>query len=366
MKQQKPCVMIAAGGTGGHIFPALTVADVLRDQGVDVVWLGAPGRLEEKIVPQYGYPVEYIDIGALRGKGWQTLCSAPLRIAQATWQAKKLMQQYNPKLLLAMGGYVTGPAGIAARLHGMPLLIHEQNAFAGMTNKILQRFSTETFAAYDGALTGDHVKTIGNPVRSAFVQLAQQKQAQSLSDSRPLNVLVLGGSQGASAINKAIYEMVAEQVSADTLPIDLLHQCGEREYSHYQQVYAELPQSTLKHRVVPFIDNIEEAYLWADFVIARAGAMTVAELCCVGLPALYIPFPQAVDDHQTYNCRPVVAAGGAFILPQADLTTDKLVATITQLAQNRDTLRSMSSKARGYAKPAAGDDLAAACMRYVQ
>ena len=360
---KKNCMMIAAGGTGGHIFPALSVAERLRDQGVEVIWLGSPGRMEEKIVPNYHFPIEYVDIGALRGKDFKTLCAAPFNIVKATFQVKKLIKQYQPKVILGMGGYVTGPAGVAAKISNIPFIIHEQNAFAGFTNKLLQYVSTTTFAAYDHALSGTAVKVIGNPVRESLSTMQPPKE-RFANRSGPLRLLVLGGSQGATAINAVILE-VMQLVKSSGLPVELIQQTGSHEYEKYWQAYQKMPGFLDHHTVTAFIDDMDFAYNWADFVIARAGAMTVAEVCAVGLGALYIPFPQAVDDHQTYNCRPVVEIGGAIVIQQKELTSKAVYDKLQQLANNRDTLLSMAIKAKAFSKPDAGKKLADACAEFL-
>lgn len=297
-------IMIMAGGTGGHLFPALAVADYLRERGVEVRWLGARGGMESRLVPKHDFAIDYISISGLRGKGLLGWLLAPYKINLAIMQALRLMLKFKPDAVLGMGGFVTGPGGVAAFLMGKPLIIHEQNAIAGLTNRLLSKLADHVLQAFPYALKMKNVKTVGNPIRESICNVKSTIDMQNFE--QPMRLLVVGGSLGAQALNETIPQALA-QMDAANRP-EVRHQCGERHLDDAKTAYKEV---AVEANVVPFIDDMADAYRWADLVICRAGALTVSELAAAGVPSILVPFPYAVDDHQTANGQFLVNAGGA-------------------------------------------------------
>ena len=353
----KPCIMIMAGGTGGHVFPALALADVLRARDCEVVWLGTRAGIEARLVPAAGIPVEWVDIGGLRGKGLATLLGAPLRIFRALLQAIAAMRRHRPCVVVGLGGYVTGPGGLAAWLTRRPLVIHEQNAVAGLTNRVLARFATRVLEAFEGSF-GDRrdVYTVGNPVRRKFFELPAPA-LRSAARSGALRLLVVGGSQGAKRLNEVVPEAVA--ALAGQVELRVRHQSGTRMLEATRAAYAS---SGIDAEVGDFIDDIVSAYAEADLVICRAGALTVSELAAAGVAAILVPFPAAVDDHQTRNALFLVERGAAVLLPEKELTAVRLAGLLRELADDRAGLLRMAERARGIARPTAALDVALACL----
>lgn len=354
--------MIMAGGTGGHVFPALALAEALREAACEVVWLGTRRGIEARLVPAAGIPVEWIAIGGLRGKGIATLLAAPFALLRALWQSLRAMWRHRPAVVVGLGGYVTGPGGIAARLAGRPLVIHEQNAIAGFTNRVLARIATRVFEGFGGAFAAStEAQSVGNPVRREFFDLPHPA-ARYASHTGPLRLLVIGGSQGAVRLNSLIPQALAK------LPdVIVRHQCGERNLATTQSAYRAVgidPAAVDPAAVTvsAFIDDIAAAYGWADLVICRAGALTVAEIAAAGVAAILVPFPAAVDDHQTANARFLVERGAARLLAERGLDADTLAHELGALLADRNTLRDMALRAREMAKPAATRELAAACL----
>lgn len=349
--------MIMAGGTGGHLFPALAVADYLRARGVEVRWLGSRGGMESRLVPKHNYPIDYISISGLRGKGVLGWLLAPYKINIAIFQALRLMLKFKPDAVLGMGGFVTGPGGIAALLMSKPLIIHEQNAIAGLTNRLLSKIADRVLQAFPGALKVKGVATVGNPIRDSISKLEQTEMQDG-----PLRLLVVGGSLGALALNETIPQALA-QMEPSTRP-QVRHQCGER---HLDAAKTAYDAAAVAAQVTPFIDDMAEAYSWADLVICRAGALTVSELAAVGVASILIPYPHAVDDHQTANGQFLVSAGGAEMLQQSDLTAESLGSMLTKYCQQpevgRVLLKQMAANAKSLAKPEATAEVAAICAR---
>jgi UDP-N-acetylglucosamine--N-acetylmuramyl-(pentapeptide) pyrophosphoryl-undecaprenol N-acetylglucosamine transferase len=349
-------VMIMAGGTGGHIFPGLAVAEALKQRSTSVVWLGTPLGLEARLVPAAGLPIEYISIAGLRGRGWLAWIAAPVRLVIALVQALCALRRRRPIAVLGLGGFVSGPGGVAAWLLGRPLLIHEQNAVAGTTNRLLCRIADRVFEAFPHSFPGRvRAESIGNPVRGEIRALAPPQQRFAGREG-VLRVLVLGGSQGARALNRAVPAAIAE-LACELRP-ELWHQAGAGQ-TETAATYAERGVTA---RVDAFIDDMATAYAWADLVIARAGALTLSELVAAGVGAVLVPFPYATDDHQTANARHSVRAGAAVLLPEHDLNAAVLAARLRELLENRDELLRLAVNARALAAGDAAATLAEACL----
>ena len=346
-------IMIAAGGTGGHVYPALAVAKVLMRRGHEVVWMGTPDSFEARVVPPHGIPFEPVRVSGVRGKGLLTLVKAPLRVLRAVLDALSVLRRRNPALVLGMGGFAAGPGGLAARLSGRPLVIHEQNAAAGMTNRLLARIATRVLEAFPGTFA--HAMTVGNPVRAGFLELPPPAQRLAAHGAVP-RVLVLGGSQGARALNQVLPAALA------LLPVEqrpqVRHQAG-RTLDIAQTAYAE---AGVNAEVLAFIDDMPAAYDWADLVVCRSGASTVAELAAAGCAALLVPFPAAVDDHQTRNGEFLVKAGAAILIQESALTPQRLADTLRDLLSRRAQLAMMATAARTAAWIAADERIADLCL----
>ncbi|GLQ99838.1 undecaprenyldiphospho-muramoylpentapeptide beta-N-acetylglucosaminyltransferase [Dyella mobilis] len=353
MSAQAP-VLIMAGGTGGHIFPGLAVAETLRAQGVPVVWLGAAGGMETKVVPAHGIELHTVAVGGLRGKGWKTRVTAPFMLARALLSSLAVLSKLKPRSVLSMGGYVAGPGGIAARLLRRPLLVHEQNRVAGFTNRKLAMHASRVMAGFADSLP--NAEWVGNPVRGAIATLPPPAQRIGARAGKP-RLLVLGGSLGARALNLAVPQALAE-LPQEHRP-EVLHQCGNRGIDEARKAYAD---AGVEARIVPFIEDMAGTYAWADLAVCRAGALTLAELTAAGLGAMLVPFPHAVDDHQTRNAEALVAAGAAELIQERDLDTKDLAQRLDQLLSNRPTLLAMAEAARTLAKPDAAADIARACV----
>jgi UDP-N-acetylglucosamine--N-acetylmuramyl-(pentapeptide) pyrophosphoryl-undecaprenol N-acetylglucosamine transferase len=353
MSTQAP-VLIMAGGTGGHIFPGLAVAETLRAQGVPVVWLGAAGGMETKVVPAHGIELHTIAVGGLRGKGLKTRLMAPFMLARALLSSLTVLRRLKPRSVLSMGGYVAGPGGIAARLLHRPLLVHEQNRVAGFTNRKLAMHAQRVMAGFADSLP--NAEWVGNPVRDAIASLSPPAQRMSERNGRP-RLLVLGGSLGARALNLAVPQALAS-MPGEQRP-EVLHQCGNRGIDEARKAYAD---AGVEARIVPFIEDMAGMYAWADLAVCRAGALTLAELTACGLGAVLVPFPHAVDDHQTRNAEALVAAGAAELIQERDLNTKDLAQRLSSLLGNRAALLAMAEAARTLAKPNAAVDIARACV----
>lgn len=351
-------VLVMAGGTGGHVFPALAVADELRRRDVPVVWLGTRAGLEARVVPAAGYPVEWIEVSGLRGKGIARLLLAPLMLAHALYQALGVMRRVRPRAVLGMGGFVTGPGGLMAWLTRRPLLIHEQNSVAGLTNRLLAPLARRVMVAFPGSFNAQRrVEQVGNPVRETIAAMQAPESRFQARSGEPVQLLVLGGSLGAAALNATVPAAVAGLVAYER-PV-IRHQAGSRNIDAARQAYAE---AGVDADIQPFIEDMAEAYAWADLVICRAGALTVAELAAAGVGAILVPYPYAVDDHQTGNARYLSDAGAGILIQQADLTVEKLLQTLRPLLADRERLLDMARAARRLALPDAARCVAERCL----
>ena len=343
-------LLIMAGGTGGHIFPALAVADCLRAAGWRVLWLGNPEGMEARLAPQHGYELVPVRFSALRGKGLLRKLLLPVNLLRGFWQAWQALRQVRPNVVLGMGGYITFPGGMMAALTGIPLVLHEQNSVPGLANRVLAAVADRIVTGFPEALRKG--EWLGNPVRQEIAALPAP--AERFRDrSGTLRLLVIGGSLGAQALNEIIPQAMG-LLAADELP-QIVHQAGEKHIEQLQTNYAAVG---VPAHCVAFIDDMAGAYGWADLVICRAGALTVAELAAAGVPAILVPYPHAVDDHQTANARFLVKVGGAFLCPQGELTPES-VALIRNYS--RGQLLEMAEKARALAKPDATAAVAQLC-----
>jgi len=346
-------VLIMAGGTGGHIFPGIAVAKELMARAVPVLWLGSEGGLEAKLVPQAGIELKTIAISGVRGKGVAALLAAPFKILRAVFAAQKMIGALRPRSVLSLGGYVAGPGGIAAWLRGVPLVVHEQNSIAGTTNRILAMFAKRRLCGFEGALPRS--EWIGNPVRADIAALPPPAERFAARASSA-NLLVLGGSQGARALNKVLPEALATMPEAARPSVR--HQCGAKFADEARAAYA---QAGIEASVEPFIDDMAAAYAWADFVVCRAGALTIAELCAAGVGSLLVPFPFAVDDHQTRNAAWMVEHDAAESVQERKLDASFL-GKLLQTRESRVSLLTTAAAARALAKPRATANIADICL----
>ncbi|MES1932006.1 undecaprenyldiphospho-muramoylpentapeptide beta-N- acetylglucosaminyltransferase [Salinisphaera shabanensis T35B1] len=350
-----PHVLIMAGGTGGHVFPALAVAKALIARGVQVSWLGTAAGIEARLVPANDLTLHTIDVAGLRGKGVLSWLSAPVRLARACLQALGVVRRVAPQLVVGMGGFAAGPGGLAARLTGRPLLIHEQNAAAGLTNRLLARVANTVLQAFPNTFAGDKARSVGNPVRAEILELATPSERFANREG-PIRLLVLGGSGGALAINERVPAALAQIDPADRPQIR--HQAGRT----LEQAQAAYERAGVEVDLSAFIDDMATAYGWADFVICRSGALTVAELAAAGVSALLVPYPFAVDDHQRANGQYLVDAGAATLIDQSELSVERLAHEIERLCSDRAALRDQAEAARRVAWPRSTDDIVAACF----
>ena len=350
-----PPVLIMAGGTGGHVFPAMAVADELRSRGVPVVWLGTRAGIEARLVPQAGYPIEWLNIQGLRGKNTLSLLLAPFKLFLACMQAMSVLRRRKPCAVLGMGGFASGPGGFMAWAMRKPLLIHEQNAVAGMTNRILAKLTRNRLEAFPGAL-GKHALHIGNPVRKNIIAISPPELRLPMHRDA-LRVLVVGGSLGAVRLNEIIPEAIAK-LEPEQRP-QVHHQTGLKNLDAARECYRA---HKVEARVEAFIDDMAAAYAWADLVICRAGAMTVFELAAAGVASILVPYPYAVDDHQTANAAYLESQGAAILRQQSDLDSQWLSDMLLQFTQQRERLLAMSRAARAQAKPNAAAEVAERCL----
>ena len=345
------CALVMAGGTGGHIFPGLAVAEALRDAGWRVHWLGAPHSMESQLVPPRGFAFEAVDFGGVRGKGLKTLAVLPFKLLRAFWQSLQVVRRVQPDVVLGLGGYITFPGGLMASLWGKPVVLHEQNSVAGLANKVLAQVADRVFTAFPGVFkTGQWV---GNPLRRAFTEQASPAQ-RFAGRTGPLRILVVGGSLGAKALNDIVPQALA-LLPAATRPV-VTHQSGAKQIEALRVNYAA---AGVQADLTPFIDDTATAFAQADLVICRAGASTVTEIAAVGAAALFVPFPFAVDDHQTTNAQFLVAQGGGWLVPQAELTAQALADRLAGLS--RESLLACAEKAYEQKKTNATREVVMAC-----
>ena len=347
-------VLIMAGGTGGHVFPALAVADELRLRGIPVIWLGTKAGIESRLVPQAGYPIEWMSISGLRGKNTLTLLLAPLRLLVACWQALVVLLKRKPCAVLGMGGFASGPGGLMAWLIRKPLLVHEQNAIPGLTNKVLARLATVVLQAFPAVFK--QAVTTGNPVRQPIREIAKPEDRFARRQGN-LHLLVIGGSLGAVKLNEIIPQALAK-IDRDKRP-QVIHQTGLKNIESARTIYSD---AGVDAKVEAFIDDMPAVYEWADLVICRSGAMTVFELAAAGVASILVPYPHAVDDHQTQNARYLEAAEAAIIKQQDVLSAEWVAEVIEDFSVNRKKLLDMAVAARKLAMPDSAKTIADACL----
>jgi UDP-N-acetylglucosamine--N-acetylmuramyl-(pentapeptide) pyrophosphoryl-undecaprenol N-acetylglucosamine transferase len=352
-------VLIMAGGTGGHVFPALAVAEELVARGVAVSWLGTRRGLEARVVPAAGYPLETMRVAGLRGKGVTRLLLAPFMLLVALLQALVILLRLRPQAVLGMGGFASGPGGVVAWLLRRPLLIHEQNSVAGMTNRWLAPLAHTVMEAFPGSMPAKYrpVHT-GNPVRVEITRLPEPAERLAQPPGGGLRVLVIGGSLGAHALNTTVPAALARLSPGNSCSVR--HQTGAADVDAVRQAYAE---AGIEAQVSAFIDDMAAAYAWADLVVCRAGALTVAELAVVGVAAILVPFPHATDDHQTGNARFLADAGAAILVPQETLEPERLGQLLDDFAARREVLLEMAGRARSLALPQAARRVAELCLQ---
>jgi UDP-N-acetylglucosamine--N-acetylmuramyl-(pentapeptide) pyrophosphoryl-undecaprenol N-acetylglucosamine transferase len=354
-------IMIMAGGTGGHVFPALALARLLRAHSRSVIWLGTRSGLEARVVPAEGFAIEWLSIAGLRGKGVASMLKAPFMLARAVWEALRIVRRHRPSVVVGLGGFVAGPGGLAAWLCRRPLLIHEQNAIAGYTNRCLAHLAREVLTAFPAAFAGNRkARLIGNPVRADIAALAPPEQ-RFADRTAPVRLLVVGGSLGAMRLNQVVPQALARlRAIAGSPSVVVRHQTGEKLLQATRAAYAS---AAVNGEITAFIDNMAEALAWTDLVICRAGALTIAELAAAGIGAILVPYPHAVDDHQTHNAQFLVQAGAARCVADAALTPDALATLLGTLCADRAQLVAMARAARGVARPDAAQALFDACLQ---
>ena len=347
-------LLVMAGGTGGHVFPGLAVADLLKSRGWRVVWMGNPDGMEANLVPSRGYEMAWVRFGALRGKGLLRKLMLPVALLSGFWQAWREIRRIKPDVVLGMGGYISFPGGMMAVLAGCPLVVHEQNSIAGLANRVLSKVATRVVCGFPKALPNS--LWAGNPVRPEIAQMREpaERLADRTTDPKtPLHLLVLGGSLGATAINKMVPQGLA-LIAVEERP-QVVHQAGRK---HLKKLIENYAAASVQANCVAFIDDMAGAYEWADLVLCRSGALTVAELAAAGVASILVPFPHAVDDHQTYNAKFLASAGGAILMPQDDMTPES-VSLIRNYTHGQ--MLQMAERARALAKPDATAEVARVC-----
>ena len=363
MNDKRP-ILVTAGGTGGHVYPGLAVARALIKQDIPVVWMGTHKGLEARVIPAAGIEMAWLDVNGLRGKGLITLLAAPVKLVRALFQSVSIMRKYRPVAVLGMGGFVAGPGGLVASLMGIPVVIHEQNAVAGLTNKLLSRFSKkilegfpQTFAKSATSAKQDKIIAVGNPVRKEISKIAAP--TKRLAGRKGVTrLLIIGGSLGAQALNEIVPQALAEL--DENIRPEVRHQAGKGKDETTQADYKAVGVDAL---VTPFIEDMDEAYEWADLIICRAGALTIAEVAAAGLASVLVPYPYAVDDHQTANGAYLADSGAAILIQQTEFNKDSASKVLQSLLTDREKILSMSIKARKLAKPTATDEVAAICAQ---
>ncbi|WP_296896656.1 undecaprenyldiphospho-muramoylpentapeptide beta-N-acetylglucosaminyltransferase [Thiohalocapsa sp.] len=350
-----------AGGTGGHVFPALAVAEILRARGAEVFWIGTRAGMEARLVPAHGFEMEWVGIQGVRGKGVKALLTAPFKLASAVRQAAGILKRRGAQAVLGMGGFVAGPGGLAAKLQGRALVIQEQNSVPGLTNQWLARLADRVFEAFPGSFPAARgAIDSGNPVRVDIAALPAPAQRVA-GRSGPTRLLVVGGSLGAKALNETVPAALALLAPEDRPQVR--HQAGEKTLDIARTAYAD---AGVKAQVTAFIDDMAAAYAWADLVVCRAGALTVSEIAAAGVPAIFVPFPYAVDNHQVGNARWLSDAGAARLVIQKDLTPQGLAAQLRELLADADKRLAMAEAGRAKARPDAAERIAQACMELAE
>ncbi|MCJ8319654.1 MAG: undecaprenyldiphospho-muramoylpentapeptide beta-N-acetylglucosaminyltransferase [Colwellia sp.] len=350
-------ILVMAGGTGGHIFPGLAVAQALKEQGWNIHWLGTEKRMEAELVPSYGYQISFVNIAGFRNKGWQTWIKTPFKIMQSIIQSIKILRAINPDVVLGMGGYASGPGGVAAWILGIPLVLHEQNAVAGMTNRYLANIATKVLAAFPNAFKGStQYQVVGNPLRSEIVSMENVIPEQPAVSKK---VLVVGGSLGAQVLNEVVPQAM-KQIKLQH--IDVWHQTGAGNEAKVLASYNNFGLLGERVNVSEFIDDMAAAYQWADVVVCRAGALTVSELAMAAKPAVFVPLPHAVDDHQTKNAMYLVSCGAAKLIPQSEFNGTTLAQMLNSLFVSDKVIQSMSKAAQDAAHADATMKVAKVCQ----
>jgi len=352
-------VLIMAGGTGGHIFPGLALAEQLQNRGIGVHWLGAAGGMECRKVAEHGIPIDTIRISGVRGKGFAGWLFLPLRLTRAVQQAAACIDRRRPSCAVSFGGYAAGPGGLAARLRGIPLIVHEQNRVPGMTNRFLARIATRVMQAFPGTFGSGRASTCGNPVRAGLLAVPEPA-SRFAGRTGPCRLLVTGGSQGAGSLNRMVPRALGRLPEGQRPAV--MHQAGRNRVPEVQTAYAE---AGVQAEVFEFIEDMASAYGWADLAVCRAGALTVSELCAIGLGAVLVPFPHAVDDHQTRNASFMAEAGAARIAQERDMDEAGLAALLGGLLADRGELSLMAGRARAIGVRDAARQLADACQAYL-
>ncbi len=350
---QRP-IVVMAGGTGGHVFPALAVAEYLQQHGESIVWLGTRAGLESRVVPAANIAIEWLSVQGLRGKGVLTVLLAPFKLLRACWQAYRTLLHLRPRAVLGMGGFVSGPGGLMAWLLRIPLILHEQNSVIGLTNKILSRIASQSYFAFpEAAKNVPRSECIGNPVREAFFKLEAPEIRLTKRIHERMNILVIGGSLGAARLNKVLPEALAK-IDQTTRP-NIRHQCGHKHITVCEQNYRD---ADVEAEVLAFIDDMPSAYAWADLVVCRAGALTIAELTAVGIGSILIPYPYAVDNHQYHNARLLKENNAAIIINEGELNAASLAEQIQTCQQDSNALIAMAKSTQALARPDATRQLA--------
>ena len=358
---KRPKILVMAGGTGGHIFPGIAVAEYLQTQGWDIHWLGTAKRMEATIVPQHGFDISFINIAGIRNKSLGTLLKTPFKLLQSVIQSMKVIRRVKPDVVLGMGGYASAPGGVAAWLMGKPLVLHEQNAVAGMSNRYLAHLASKVMSAFPAAFKpGVKSTVVGNPIRKEIATLLANSSEPNAENKK---VLVVGGSLGAQILNEQVPQAFSQ---LNGFNFHVWHQTGEDKLSQVIKSYEASKVEKANYKVTAFIDDMAQAYQWADVVICRAGALTVSELSIAGKPAIFIPLPHAVDDHQTKNAKYLVDKGAAKLLPQKDLTSMQIAQTLNSIFVSDKALKAMSKAAHDAAYNDATEQVAKACIEQVK
>jgi UDP-N-acetylglucosamine--N-acetylmuramyl-(pentapeptide) pyrophosphoryl-undecaprenol N-acetylglucosamine transferase len=360
-RPNKP-IVIMAGGTGGHVFPALAVAEELRSRGETIVWLGTRRGIEARLVPAADFAIEWLNVQGIRGKSFIKTLMAPLILLRACIQAFLTLLRLKPKAVLGMGGFVSGPGGLASWILRIPLFIHEQNSIIGLTNRWLSRIATRGYFAFNRAMPeGEIFECIGNPVRAELLNLSEPESRLASRIDQRLRVLVIGGSLGAARLNQVIPQALST-LNIDDRP-EVRHQCGPKHLDDCRQAYRS---NQVEADISPFIDDMKSAYLWADLVVCRAGALTVAELSVIGVASILVPYPYAVDNHQYWNADSLSLVDAAEIIEEKDLDPKRLASKINYFQQNRQSICDMAVKARSIAQPNATEHLASGILAGVK
>ena len=368
MTNKAPTLLVMAGGTGGHIFPGLAVAEKLKSEGWHIHWLGTADRMEADIVPAHGFDISFISISGLRNKTLVTWLKLPFKLINSLLQALSVIRKTKPDAVLGMGGYASAPGGLAAWLMNKPLVIHEQNAAAGLTNRLLAIIATKVCCAFPNAFKSTvGVQVVGNPLRASICEYIIKKDIDEELTKTSKNILVVGGSLGAQVLNQIVPESFAQLVKStsnnEDLPFNIWHQTGKGKQQGVLDAYNQQHLADEQVRVSEFIDDIANAYQWADVVICRAGALTVSELAMAAKPAVFVPLPHAVDDHQTKNAQYLVSRGGAVLIKQKDLTSDALTKQLSELFSEPKILKHMAQSAFAAADADATNKVADICQQ---